>query len=124
MCENSKTRRSGEQQMLHALRHLPLMAECSLSCAPEAMKESVMVYWDCIARASGSGLPGLAPAHACPILPSLTSQRPRHCFRGVGVFVSSEVRYIASMSLCLQEGGKSPLYSAMYLVQPGHARGI
>ncbi len=63
-----------------------------------------MVYWECSGRLVGSGLPGLAPAQPCPFLPSLGSQRPRHCFRGVGVFISSELRYIASMSLCLQVG--------------------
>ena len=51
-----------------------------------------MVYWDCTARPGASGLPGLAPAQPCPLMLSLGSQRPRHCFRGVGVFTSSEVR--------------------------------
>ena len=64
----------------------------SMLCTPEAMKESFMIYWECSGRLGGNGLPGLAPAQLCPILPSPGSQRPRHCFRGVGVFISSELR--------------------------------
>lgn len=51
-----------------------------------------MVYWDCSVRPGANGLPGLAPAQACPLMSPLGSQRLRHCFRGVGVATSSEVR--------------------------------